>query len=220
MGASYGFPLSVLKSNITFNLNANLSSTPSKINDYLNIMRGQNYSGGVQIGSNVSENLDFTLAYNFGYSINNNSSEIHTMDNHYFNHNARAEFKWVAWKGFTLTANGTYNQYKGITDDYNEEILLCNAYIGKKIFKDQMGEISIGVNDIFNQNRDFRRSTGANYIQNTTNLAIGRYVAVQFVYNIRSFGKGSSAKDFDNIGMGGGPGGPGGGRRGMGMMHH
>ena len=222
MGASYGFPLSVLKSNITFNLNANLSSTPSKINDYLNIMRGQNYSGGVQIGSNVSENLDFTLAYNFGYSINNNSSEIHTMDNHYFNHNARAEFKWVAWKGFTLTANGTYNQYKGITDDYNEEILLCNAYIGKKIFKDQMGEISIGVNDIFNQNRDFRRSTGANYIQNTTNLAIGRYVAVQFVYNIRSFGKGSSAKDFDNIGMGGGPGGPGGpggGRRGMGMMH-
>ncbi|MBP3439789.1 MAG: outer membrane beta-barrel protein [Tidjanibacter sp.] len=210
-GFSYGFPLTFLKSNITFNVNANLSSTPSKINDYLNIMRGQNYTGGVQIGSNVSENLDFTLAYNFSYSISNNSSEIYTMANHYFNHNARAEFKWVAWKGFTLTANGTYNQYKGITDDYNEQILLCNAYIGKKVFKDQMGEVSIGVNDIFNQNRDFRRSTGANYIQNTTNLAIGRYVAVQFVYNIRAFGKGSSAKDFDNIGMGG----PGMGARGM-----
>lgn len=210
LGTSYGFPFPLIKSNITFRVNANLSSTPSMINDHLNIMLGQNYSGGVQIGSNVSENLDFTLAYNFSYSINDNSSSIYSQQNHYFNHNARAEVKWIAWKGFTLTANGTYNQYKGITDNYNEEILLCNAYIGKKILKDQMGEISIGVNDIFNQNRDFRRTTGANYIQNTTNLAIGRYVAVQFVYNIRAFGKGSSAKDFDNIGMGGGRGGHGG----------
>jgi hypothetical protein len=219
MGTSYGFPVPFIKSNLTFNVNMNLSSTPSKINDYLNIMRGQSYTGGLQIGSNVSENLDFTLAYNFSYSINDNSSEIYSRQNHYFNHNARAEFKWVAWKGFTLTANGTYNQYKGITDNYNEEILLCNAYIGKKIFKDDMGEISIGVNDIFNQNRDFRRSTGTNYIQNTTNLAIGRYVAVQFVYNIRVFGGGSSAKDFDNIGMGRGPGAGRGPGRGM-MMHH
>ncbi len=209
-GFSYGFPISLLKSNFTVSVNANLSSTPSKINDYLNIMRGQNYSGGLQIGSNVSENLDFTLAYNFSYSINDNSSAISQRVNHYFNHHARAEFKWVAWKGFTLTANGTYNQYKGITDDYNEEILLCNAYIGKKVFKDQMGEISIGVNDIFNQNRDFRRLTGANYIQNTTNLAIGRYVAVQFVYNIRSMGAGGNG-NYDNMGMGG----PGMGGRGM-----
>lgn len=202
-GVSYGFPLKFLKSNITFSLNANFNSTPSIINDHQNIMLGQYYTSGVQIGSNVSENLDFTLAYNFSYSINDNSSAIYSQLNKYLSHNARAEFKWVAWKGFTLTANGTYNQYRGITDNYNEEILLCNAYIGKKLFKDERGELSIGINDIFNQNRDFRRDVGANYIQNTTNLAIGRYVAVQFVYNIRVFGSGMSAKDFDNMGMGG-----------------
>lgn len=213
-GVSYGFPLTALKSNITLSLNANFNNTPSKINDYLNTMEGQYYTTGVQIGSNVSENLDFTLAYNFSYSINDNSSAIYSQLNKYLSHNARADFKWVAWKGFTLTANATYNQYKGITDNYNEEILLCNAYLGKKLFRDERGELSIGVNDIFNQNRDFRRSVGANYIQNTTNLAIGRYVAVQFVYNIRAFGGGSSAKDFDNMGMGGAPRGsfPGGGR--------
>ncbi len=202
-GISYGFPLTLLKSNITFTLNANLSSTPSKINDFLNVMKGQYYTSGVQIGSNVSENLDFTLAYNFSYSINDNTSEIYSQLNKYMSQTARADFKWIAWKGFTLTVNATYNQYKGITDNYNEEILLCNAYIGKKLFRNERGELSIGVNDIFNQNRDFNRSVGANYIQNTTNLAIGRYVAVQFVYNIRAFGGGSSAKDFDNMGMGG-----------------
>ncbi len=214
-GISYGFPLPFIKSNLTISLNANFNSTPSKINDYLNIMKGQYYTTGVQLGSNISENIDFNIAYNFSYSINDNASEIYAQNNKYLSHYARADFKWIFWKGFTLTANGTYNQYKGITDNYNEEILLCNAYIGKKIFKDERGELSIGVNDIFNQNRDFRRNVGANYIQNTTNLAIGRYVAVQFVYNIRVFGNGSSAKDFDNLSMGGGSG-----RRPMGPPPH
>ena len=202
-GFSLGFPIELIKSNLTFGVNTNLSSSPSMINSHLNIMRGNNLSGHVQLGSNISENLDFTLSYNINYSVNNNSSELFSQQNRYFSHQARAEFKWIAWKGLTLTANGTYNQYKGITDNYNEEILLCNAYIGKKLFKDERGELSIGVNDIFNQNRDFRRNVGTNYIENTTNLAIGRYVAVQFVYNLRLFGKGSSAADFDNMGMGG-----------------
>jgi len=199
VNASYGFPIKALKSNFTLNLSGSFVQSPSMINDYLNIMKGQYYSGGVQIGSNISENLDFTLSYNASYNINDNTSELASQINRYFSQYAKAEFKWITWKGITLTANGTYSQYKGITTAYNEEILLCNAYIGKKIFKNQRGELSIGINDIFNQNRDFNRSVGTNYIQNTTNSAIGRYAAIQFVYNLRVFGKGSSSKDFDNI---------------------
>ena len=215
-GISYGFPVSFIKSNLTLSLNANFSNSPSKINGEVNMMKGQYYQSGAQLSSNISENVDFSLAYNLGYNINDNASQLGTKQNHYFSQWARAEFKWVAWKGFTLTANATYNQYKGITDNYNEEYLLCNAFIGKKIFRGQRGELSIGVNDIFDQNKDFRRSVGTNFISNTTNLAIGRYVSVQFVYNLRHFGKGSSAKDFDNLQQGpGGFGGPG-GRRPMG----
>lgn len=215
-GFNFGFPLKVLKSNFNFNVNIGLSQSPSKINDYLNIMNGQYYSSGLQVSSNISENLDFMLSYNLSYNINDNRSELNSQLNTYLSQNARGEIKWIAWKGFTLTANASYNQYRGLTDDYNEEYLLCNAYIGKKFLRDDRGELSIGVNDIFNQNSDFTRYVGANYVQTTSNLAIGRYVAVQFVYNIRWFGKGSSAKDFDNIhgfggggpGRGGRPGGP------------
>ncbi|MBR2424930.1 MAG: outer membrane beta-barrel protein [Tidjanibacter sp.] len=210
-GISYGFPLSFIKSNITFRANANFSNSPSKLNGEVNIMKGQYYNGGAQLSSNISENLDFSMAYNVGYNINDNNNAIASRQNRYFNQWASAELKWVAWGGFTFTANATYSQYKGITDDYNEEYLLCNAFIGKKLFKDRRGELSIGVNDIFDQNKDFRRSVGTNYLSNTTNLAIGRYVAVQFVYNLRIFGNGSTAKDFDNL-----QGGPGGGGRRMG----
>lgn len=214
-GISYGFPVSFIKSNLTLNANLGFSNSPSKINGAVNIMSGQYYSGGAQLSSNISENVDFTMAYNFSYNINDNSTQFVSQMNTYFSQWAKAELKWVAWGGFTLTANATYSQYKGITDNYNEEILLCNAFIGKKLFRDQRGELSIGVNDIFDQNKDFRRSVGSNYFSNVTNLAIGRYVAVQFVYNLRIFGKGSSDKDFDNLQGAGGhrPMGPMGGMR-------
>lgn len=196
---SYGFPVKFLKSNFTINGGVSMSQSPSYINGNLNTMNGTYFNGGVQVGSNISENVDFRVNYNASYNINKNQSQVLSQDNTYFSQLASAEIKWVIWKGITLTANGSYNQYKGITDSYNEEILLANAYIGKKLFRNQRGELSIGVNDIFNQNKDFNRSVGTNYIQNTTNLAIGRYVAVQFVYNLRAFGKGSSSKDFDSL---------------------
>ena len=138
------------------------------------------------------------------------------------NHYASAMVKFVIWKGITLTANASYSQYDCITDDYHEQYLLCNIYLGKKIFRNQLGEISIGVNDLFNQNKSFRRTVWSSYIQNSTNLAIGRYVALQFVYNLRNFGKKASraSSDYDNFNTGGssvgisssggrpGPGGP------------
>jgi hypothetical protein len=105
--------------------------------------------------------------------------------------------KWTFWKGFTITAGVSYVQYIGFTDKYNEDYVLCNVYLGKKIFKNKRGEIQIGVNDIFDQNTSFIRSTGSGYTQNAWNSCIGRYFSVQFVYNLRHFGKKGSTKMSD-----------------------
>lgn len=80
------------------------------------------------------------------------------------------------------------------------------------------GEIMVGVNDMFNQNKAFARTTGSGWTQNATNSVIGRYYMVQFTYNLRRFGKKGSTniKDYDGMEhlegrrrMGpGGPGGP------------
>jgi hypothetical protein len=129
------------------------------------------------------------------------------------------------WKGFTFTGSCVYNQYKGYTNDYNEDFLLCNLFLGKKIFKNQRGEIQVGVNDVFNQNSAFSRSTGSGYTQNSWNNVIGRYYTIQFVYNLRHFGKKGSKNinDYEGMGRHGGRGGMGGGRppmgRPMGGMH-
>ena len=222
---SYGFPVNFIKSNFTINGGASISESPSIINGDINTMQTVTYNGGVQIGSNVSEYVDFTVRYNGSYSISTNSSELRARNNNkYFNQSASAQLRWIFWKGITFTGNVSYSQYKGITTDYNTETTLINIYFGKKLFKSQRGELSIGVNDLLDQNKAFSRSVSATSISNSTSMVMGRYVAVQFIYNIRSF-QASSANGarfsmggggrggFDSLG-GGRPGGMGGGRGG------
>ncbi len=215
---SFGTPISFLKSNVNFNLRATYNEQPSIINSERNILKGQYYSGGIVLGSNISERIDFTLSYNGGYNITKNTVQD-DKDNTYISQGASFRFKWVAWAGFTLTANATYSQYHGITDKFNEQYVICNAYLGKKVFRNQRGELTVGVNDLFNQNTSFSRNITDTYIENLKNRVLGRYVSVQFTYNLRSFkGKGTQGEP-DSLGGGHHGGGrppmgppPGGGR--------
>lgn len=222
---SYGFPVNFIKSNFTINGGASISESPSIINGDVNTMQTVTYNGGVQVGSNINEFVDFTIRYNGSYSISSNSSELRARNNNeYMSQSASAQLRWIFWKGITFTGNVSYSQYKGITTDYNTETTLINIYFGKKLFKSQRGELSIGVNDLLDQNKAFSRSVSATSISNSTSMVMGRYVAVQFIYNLRSFqasssngsrfqmgGRGGRGGGFDN--MGGGRGGRGGGGR-------
>lgn len=214
---SYGLPIGFLKSN--FNVMAGLvySTTPSQIDGQRNNAENMGYDFRAVLGSNISENVDFTLSWNGTYNIAKNSilsgSEA---KNRYFNHTAQGNLKVVFPLGFTLTASAAYTQYTGFTNNYNDDYLLCNAYIGKKVFRNKRGEIMIGVNDIFNQNKAFVRTTGSGWTQNATNSVVGRYYMVQFSYNLRRFGKKGSrnVSDYDGVEQSSGssrrmgPGGP------------
>ena len=169
--------------------------TPSKVNNELNYTSNIGYDAMVSLGSNISENIDFTLQWNGAYNDARQSLAMRGNNkNQYFSHTASGTLKWVFWKGFTLTAAVNYNQYIGFTNDYNEDYLLCNVYLGKKLFKNRQGEVLIGVNDLLNQNTAFARTVGSGYTQNAWNSVVGRYFTVQFNYNLRYFGK-NATKD-------------------------
>ena len=210
--ASFGTPLSFMKCNLNLRAGVSYSITPSKIDGKINNASNMGYNFGAVLGSNISENVDFTLSWHGNYNEALNSQA--NVKNRYFNHSASLNMKVSFWKGFTLTGSCVYNQYMGFTNDYNEDYLLCNLFLGKKIFKNQRGEIQIGVNDVFNQNSAFSRSTGSGYTQNSWNNVIGRYYTIQFVYNLRNFGKKGSKNigDYEGMGGRGGRGGMGGGR--------
>ena len=202
---SYGFPISPIKCNLNIMAGYSWTRTPSMINNELNITSTMGYDAMFSLGSNISENIDFTIQWNGAYYDAKQSLAVKRANNQYFNHTASGTLKWVFWKGFTLTAAVNYNQYIGFTDNYNEEYLICNIYLGKKLFKNKQGEILIGVNDLLNENAAFARTVGSGYTQNAWNSVIGRYYTVQFNYNLRFFGK-KGSKNAADYGMDVNPG--------------
>ena len=225
---SYGLPIGFLKSNFNVMAGVVYTKTPSMLGGTVDAATGM-ISGGERndtknmgydfravLGSNISENVDFTLSWNGTYNEATNSLNTDKSKNRYFNHTAQGNLKVIFPLGFTFTASAAYSQYIGFTNDYSEDYLLCNAWLGKKVFRNKRGEVMVGVNDLLNQNRAFSRSTGSGYTQNSTNSVIGRYYMVQFTYNLRRFGKKGSRnlKDYGVEQSGSsrrmGPGGPGG----------
>ena len=188
---SYGLPVRWLASNVNFNVRASYTAMPTVYNKVRSTTTNTSYSGGVVVGSNISDKIDFTVSYNASYNVAHSRS-----DNEYFNGVGTARVKWVTWGGITLQADGSYSKYRGITDSFSEEFLLVNAALGKKLFKQQRGEISLRVNDLLNRNKSFVRTVSQNYIQNVTTNVLGRYVSLSFVYNLRVF-KGKGGKTYD-----------------------
>lgn len=187
---NYGFPISPIKCNLNLSAGVSWTRTPSMINKQLTYTSNMGYDAMLSLGSNISENVDFTIQWNGTFNdATQNMANMRGVRNQYFSHVASGTLKWVFWKGFTLTAAVNYNQYIGFTNNYNEDYLICNVYLGKKLFKNQLGEVLIGVNDLLNQNTAFARTVGSGYTQNAWNSVIGRYFTVQFNYNLRYFGK-------------------------------
>ena len=224
---SYGLPIGFLKSNFNVMAGVIYTKTPSMLGGTVdsatgmitggerNDTKNMGYDFRAVLGSNISENVDFTLSWNGTYNEATNSLNSDNSKNRYFNHTAQGNLKVVFPLGFTFTASAAYSQYIGFTNDYSEDYLLCNAWLGKKVFRNKRGEVMIGVNDLLNQNRAFSRTTGSGYTQNSTNSVIGRYYMVQFTYNLRRFGKKGSRnlKDYGVEQQSGsqrrmGPGGP------------
>ncbi len=201
---SYGTPINFIKCNLNLRAGVTYGKTPSMIDGQRNNAGSMNYDFGAVLGSNVSENVDFTLSWNGTYSEATNS--LSDTRNRYFSQSASASLKATFWKGFTFTGSCAYTQYLGFTNDYNDDYFLCNVFLGKKIFRNRRGEIQIGVNDLLNQNSSFTRTTGSGYVQNQWNNVIGRYYTIQFTYNLRHFGKKGSKdiKDYDGMDRGSG----------------
>ncbi len=100
-----------------------------------------------------------------------------------------------------------YTFYYGFEEGYNEPTIVWNAELSRQILKNQV-TISVKCYDILNQSRNTFRTTTDNYVQDTRNNTLGRYLIVSLTYRFGTFGD-------QRLGgrMGGGPG------RGMGRGH-
>ncbi|MFR9602248.1 MAG: outer membrane beta-barrel protein [Rikenellaceae bacterium] len=205
---NYGFPVEFIRCNLNLGVGLSYSKVPSIVGG--EVQSDGTIEGGEQtntdkmgyrvyatLGSNISENVDFTLKWYGKYDASTSSSDLQTLEDDYLSHRLNMSMKFVLPRGFTFTTSGEYNQYVGITDDYSDQYLLCNLFVGKKVLNKNRGEVIVGVFDLFDDNSSFSHTVGTNYTQNLTNSVLGRYFSIQFIYNIRAFAKGASTNMSD-----------------------
>lgn len=183
---TYGFPVKFLSSNLNLNANASWSSVPGMINAERVPVRRDRYGILMRLDSNFSENLDFTLGYDAGYVSNEYSNAYGKVRNNFFLQNARLRLKWVIWKGITFSTSCHYQQNLSTDRRYNDHSVFWDVFLGKRLFRNRRGEISIGCNDIFDHtSKVYRHSISASGTSDVSNIGVGRYFSIQFVYHLR-----------------------------------
>lgn len=202
----YGFPVKKIKCNLNVNGGFNFSRTPGIINTIKNISDNYISSGGLYVGSNINQNIDFSLSYNGTYTIFKNSNQVQSNTN-YFTHTAMFKINWVIYKGLIINTDLNHTLYNGLSQSFNQSYFLWNAFIGYKFFKNKTLETKLSAFDILNQNRSINRTITGAYTEDTYTSILRRYFMLTVTYTFKKFKSGAppKAEEQENLFPGGRP---------------
>jgi hypothetical protein len=156
------------------------------VNGNRNITKNQILTGGVVVGSNVSEDIDFTLSWNGNYNIVQNLL-LPQQNNNFFYHTSGAKFNIILMKKLVISGEGNYTVYTGLGSDFNDDFLLLNSSIAYKFLKKNAAEVKLTVFDILKQNTAINRTVNEMYIEDTRSDVLTQYFMLTFTYNLRKF---------------------------------
>ena len=212
---SYGRPIKALKSNVSFSANAGFTQTPGLVNGGLNYARVPSFGAGLTLSSNISSQLDFTASTTSNQNYVYNTLQTR-LNSNYFSQVSRFRLNWLVGPGINLATDLVHQAYAGLAAGFNQQYLLWNASVGKKLFPGQRGEIRLYAFDMLGQNQSIQRNVTDAYYEDVQTTILQRYLMLMFTYNIRSgnvvapaAGEGGGREGREGRGMGR-PGGGGG----------
>ena len=188
MFSTYGFPLSLIKSNLNIDVTGSYSRTPGMVNEALNFASNTSTGLGLTLASNISDRIDFTISSRSNYNFANNSLQsVSSTD--YFNQKSKFRLDWILGNNLVFRSDITHDFYNGLDESFDQNYLLWNLSVGKKIFKDQRGEISLTVFDLLNQNNALTRNVTEVYTEDIQTNVLQQYFMLSFKYDVRHFKK-------------------------------
>ncbi len=181
---TYGFPFDLLSSSLNLNTGVTFTRTPGLVNALRNLANAWSLSEGFVLGSNISQDFDFTVSYTGNFTLARNTLQADANSN-YYSHTAALKWTWTFWEGIVLRNELNNTLTTGQTTGYNQNIILWNISLAKKLFRDELGEVKIGVADLLGQNKNVSRTVTETYLEDTRNEALTRYVMASFTYTFR-----------------------------------
>ena len=193
--SSFALPIDFLRCNFRIGTQASVQRLPGMINaDYVPINRNWFQLSG-RLDSNISKNIDFTLSYQARYVMNEYTGKKMTggefaankVENNFVFHRAGADIKVIFLQNFTFTGAFVYKKYKSTQGLYDDDFFLCDLFLGHRFLKSRRLEVSVGVNDLLNNNvRNYWHSVSASGRTDGENLGIGRYFSAQVIWHFRA----------------------------------
>lgn len=183
---NYGLPVKALKSNLNISLGYVYQRSPGLINATENITNTHAINGGLVIGSNISEQIDFTVSYNNSYNLVFNLVQPQ-LNNTFFNQTVNGKFNITLKETWVINSDISHILFTGLQQEFNQQFLLWNAAVAYKFLPKKLGEIRLSVFDLLNQNNNVNRNVTETYIEDQRNLIIRRYFMLTFTYNLRYF---------------------------------
>jgi hypothetical protein len=183
---SYGFPVRSIKSNLSLSGGLGYVRNPGLINGRTNIASTYVMSGGFVLSSNIGPNVDFSVSYNGGYNIVENTIQPH-LDNNYLTQTSGVRFSMLFLRNWIIRNDVSHIMYAGLGDGYNQDYMLWNMNFGRKLFSNNLGEITLSVFDLLNRNDNIIRNVSDTFVEDLRTNHLNRFFMLTFTYNLRNF---------------------------------
>ncbi len=196
--------LQYVNSNGNFNYNAsiNMNGKVKKLDMYVNggfDFNGSRYSNIVNGDKNVTNNnvpsLNFGFGkdkekkynvwynYNFAYNFSKSAIQTGSALNYWTQHH-QLNGNLVILKKWEVNTDINYD-LRQKTDVFtsDNDVFLWNAYIGRRLLKNDKAIIKITANDILNQNKGYSRDVNSNILTERSYQTLRRYFMLAFTWN-------------------------------------
>jgi hypothetical protein len=184
----YGIKLKKLDTRVGANGNLNYSRYVNYVNEALNETNSGNYRAGIYIRRSKDKlyNLGFEASANYTSSKSSIQQRVQT---NYWTFALGPEMDLYLPGKLQLHSDCGINlRQKTEVFTSNNNVFLWNAWIGKKLMKNDALLIKLSVNDLLNENIGFNRQVSSNFITQNTYSTIQRYFFLSVTWNFNKTG--------------------------------
>jgi hypothetical protein len=182
----FGFPMTKIKVNVNVNAAYSYSHTPAMMNEVLYYTGNNAASGGLSLTSNVSKEVDFTLAGNASYNRVLNSLNV-SGNSTYTTQTLTAKLNWIFLEALVFSSDINLNYYIGLSQSNRQQYALWNAGLGYKFGKSKSFELTATCYDILKQNVSLSRTVNASYTEDKQTQTLQRYGLLSLTYTFKQF---------------------------------
>ncbi|MBC6365888.1 TonB-dependent receptor [Algoriphagus sp. AK58] len=195
---SYGMPMDFIKSKLNLNMGGGVTRRPGQVNDLIGFNNSQRINTGFSINSSISDQIDFNIWSRSSFNRVENTLNPNLNDK-FFQQRFRINFNWIIWEGIVYRLDLNHQINSGLNEGFDNNFSLIIMSLGKKIFNNQRGEVSIMVYDLLGQNANVRRNISETFIEDIQTNVLQQYFMVSFTYNLRRFSKGMDEEKYNEL---------------------